>query len=242
MNDSPPNSADRSHALEEVRGAHASRSDGNRYAICQCSSAGCRLRYPAGLHEAAARRCPACGAPVALLHHMAAPGESPPSPPAAADAPVRLAALLDNVRSIFNTGSIFRSADAAGFDMLHLCGVTPTPANRKLAKTALGAEQSVRWQRHPDSVALARELLAAGRVLWALEEGPGAASLLLAPPPPPGLVLVVGSEVTGIDPGLLPLCERTLAIPMRGAKRSLNVATAFGVAAVVLCNSPEPAT
>jgi tRNA G18 (ribose-2'-O)-methylase SpoU len=92
----------------------------------------------------------------------------------------------------------------------------------------------VRWISHPNSVELAQELAAAGRCLWALEEGPDAHSLLDAPRPPAGTVLVVGSEVTGIDPDLLRLCARTWAIPMRGAKRSLNVATAFGVAAVLL--------
>lgn len=207
------------------------------HAICQCSDLACRLRYPAGVHEPAARRCPACGAPVTVVHQLAQQDEPSgamlPTQPAP-DAPVRLGALLDNVRSIFNVGSIFRSADGAGFEQLYLCGVTPTPDNRKLAKTALGAERTVRWRSHPNSIDLAQGLLAAGHCLWALEENADAISLFAAPPPPPGLVLVAGSEVTGIDPDLLRLCERTLAIPMRGAKRSLNVATAFGIAAVVL--------
>ena len=216
------------------------------YVICQCSNDGCRLRYPAAFHEQAARRCPTCGAPVTILHTLPERAgleraglerpELPRPPPADPAAPVRLAALLDNVRSLFNVGSIFRSADGAGFDTLYLAGVTPTPANPKLAKTALGAEQALRWSSHPNSLELAQALAAAGHCLWALEEGPGAESLFAAPPPPPGLVLVVGSEVTGIDPDLLRLCKATLAIPMRGAKRSLNVATAFGVAAVVLTN------
>lgn len=207
------------------------------YAICQCSNPACRLRYPAPVHEAAAQRCPACGAPVTVVHRLAQRDEPPGAllrAQNAPGAPVRLAALLDNVRSIFNVGSIFRSADGAGFDQIYLCGVTPTPANRKLAKTALGAEQTVRWRSHPNSIDLAQELLAAGHCLWALEENADAIPLFAAPPPPPGLVLVAGSEVTGIDPDLLCLCERTLAIPMRGAKRSLNVATAFGAAAIVL--------
>jgi tRNA G18 (ribose-2'-O)-methylase SpoU len=152
---------------------------------------------------------------------------------------VVLQGLLDNVRSLFNVGSIFRSADGAGFDMLYLCGVTPTPANPKLSKTALGAEQAVAWQAAPNAVELAERLLAEGRRLWALEEGPGAESLLSAPPPPTGTVLVVGGEVTGVDPDLLRLCERTFQIPMYGSKRSLNVATAFGIAAVVLVNRAE---
>jgi tRNA G18 (ribose-2'-O)-methylase SpoU len=204
------------------------------YVICQCSNAGCRLRYPATRGERAAQRCPACGAPATILHTLPERTEPPPLQPVSPAAPVHLAGLLDNVRSLFNVGSIFRSADGGGFDTLYLCGVTPTPANPKLAKTALGAEQAVRWASRPNSVELAQELVATGHCLWALEECAEAESLFAAPPPPPGTVLVVGSEVTGVDPDLLRLCERTLAIPMRGAKRSLNVATAFGVAAVLL--------
>jgi tRNA G18 (ribose-2'-O)-methylase SpoU len=138
------------------------------------------------------------------------------------------------VRSVHNTGSIFRSADGAGFATLYLCGVTPTPQNPKLGKTALGAHTALRWEWAPNAVVLAQTLREEGHTLWALEEGPEAESLYTIAPPRPPTVLVVGSEVTGVDPGLLALCERRVAIPMRGVKRSLNVATAFGVAALEL--------
>ena len=209
------------------------------YAICECSNPGCRLRYPAGTHDNAYIRCPACHAPVA---HFPC---SSPKPEEAAEGQHALGsssggsglhALLDNVRSVYNVGSIFRSADGAGFDSLYLCGVTPTPDNPKLAKTALGAHNTVRWETWPNAVDLAQRLRANGCHLWALEEGARAEPLLAVPPPPAPTVLVVGSEVTGVDPGLLALCERTLAIPMRGTKRSLNAATAFGVAAVILAS------
>ena len=208
------------------------------YAICECTNPGCRLRYPAGTRDNAYMRCPACHAPVAHF-----PCTSP-TPEDAADEQHPLGssggsglhALLDNVRSVYNVGSIFRSADGAGFDSLYLCGVTPTPDNPKLAKTALGAHNTVRWETWPNAVDLAQRLRANGCHLWALEEGAHAEPLLAVLPPPVPTVLVVGSEVTGVDPGLLDLCERTLAIPMRGAKRSLNVATAFGVAAVILAS------
>lgn len=218
----------------------------NEYAICECSNPACRLRYPAGRRDNAFVRCPACHAPV--VHF---PCSSPTAEDAAGtgggeqqllrrnSAGAGLRALLDNVRSVYNAGSIFRSADGAGFDALYLCGVTPTPDNPKLAKTALGAHNSVHWESWPNAVVLARQLLADGCHLWALEEGARVEPLLAAPPPPLPTVLVVGSEVTGIDPGLLDLCERTLAIPMRGTKRSLNVATAFGVAAVILASRAE---
>lgn len=209
------------------------------YAICECTDPACRLRYPAGTHETAARRCPRCCAPVIMLHRLPERNELQ-SPLARDDRSPALAVLLDNVRSLLNVGSIFRSADGAGFDMLYLCGVTPTPENTKLAKTALGAERSLNWIGRPNAVALAHELLAAGHRLWVLEEHADAESLFAAPAPPSGTVLVVGSEVAGVDPDLLALCERKLVIPMRGRKRSLNVATAFGIAAVILANLEPP--
>ncbi|MFN8464316.1 MAG: TrmH family RNA methyltransferase [Caldilineaceae bacterium] len=210
-----------------------------QYAICECSNPACRLRYPAGRQDNAYARCPACHAPVSHCYELVAQAEEQPEAKPALP-PAGLMALVDNVRSVFNVGSIFRSADGAGFDRLYLCGVTPTPANPKLAKTALGAHIAIQWEAWPNAVDLARRLQAEGCHLWAMEEGAGAEPLLQAPPPPPNMVLVVGSEVTGVDPGLLSLCERTLAIPMRGAKRSLNVATAFGIAALILASRLRP--
>ncbi len=210
-----------------------------QYGICECSNPACRLRYPADRRDNAYARCPACHAPVTHCYQLVTqaeeqPGADPARPPSG------LMALVDNVRSVFNVGSIFRSADGAGFDRLYLCGVTPTPTNPKLAKTALGAHNVVQWEAWPNAVDLALRLRAEGCHLWALEEGAGVEPLLQAPPSPPNTVLVVGSEVAGVDPGLLRLCERTLAIPMRGAKRSLNVATAFGIAALILASRLRP--
>ena len=112
----------------------------------------------------------------------------------------------------------------------------PTPAHRKLSKTALGAEQCVAWSQHNNAIDLAHELLRAGWLLLALEESAAARSLWGFELPAAPVALVVGSEVTGVDPDLLALCHGTLAIPMYGCKRSLNVATAFGVAAVTIAH------
>jgi tRNA G18 (ribose-2'-O)-methylase SpoU len=207
------------------------------YEIRECSEATCRFRFPAAA-QLAGDRCPWCGGRTQVVHRLAPPGDIAladvaPTPPAPLSP---LAGLLDNVRSVFNVGSIFRSADGAGMHHLYLCGVTPTPDHRKLAKTALGAEQHVAWSHHRNSVLLADALLAQGCTLWALETHAAARSLLDAPPVPPSLVLVVGSEVTGVDPDLLARCTECVAIPMAGCKQSLNVATAFGIAAVLLSN------
>ncbi|HAJ38074.1 MAG TPA: TrmH family RNA methyltransferase [Chloroflexi bacterium] len=207
------------------------------YEIRECTEASCRFRFPAATAQLAGDRCPWCGGRTQVVHRLAPPGDVASGPAAAvAGAFPAIAGLLDNVRSVFNVGSIFRSADGAGLRHLYLCGVTPTPEHRKLAKTALGAEQHVAWSHHRNSVLLADALLAQGCTLWALETHVNACSLLDAPHIPPSLVLVVGSEVTGVDPDLLARCQQCVAIPMAGRKQSLNVATAFGIAAVLLSN------
>ncbi|MEZ4734677.1 MAG: RNA methyltransferase [Caldilineaceae bacterium] len=202
------------------------------YQIRQCTDDTCRLRFPMPFDARLGNLCPRCGVLTVVMAAVAAPSET-----ASAGAPapsLPLAALLDNVRSIFNVGSIFRSADGAGFQRLYLCGITPTPENPKLAKTALGAEQGVAWRYHPNGVDTVADLRTQGFTLWALEEHPQAESIFATAFSSSPLVLVVGNEVTGVDPGILAQCDKIVAIPMTGIKRSLNVATAFGVAAVLL--------
>ncbi|MBE2236447.1 MAG: RNA methyltransferase [Caldilineaceae bacterium] len=203
------------------------------YEIRECIATHCRFRFPAAAGQLVGDRCPWCGAHTQVVHRLpTAMQDTETRLPG--DKRVRLAGLLDNVRSLFNVGSIFRSAEGAGLSHLYLGGVTPTPEHRKLAKTALGAEQHLAWSHHRNGVALAETLRASGHVLWALETGGAAVSIFDIEAPPLPLVLVVGNEVTGVDPDLLALCARCVSIPMAGRKQSLNVATAFGIAAVIL--------
>lgn len=185
-------------------------------------------------------RCPACGAPTAwvddeyVTHGV---------PPAAQAGRLRLEVLLDNVRSLRNVGSMFRTADGAGVSHLHLGGVTPGPEHPKLAKTALGAERSVPWSRHPDACAIASRLRAEGRRLWVLEGGERSVSIF-DPAVATELahhreaertvVLVLGHEVSGVDPRIVDLCERVVHLPMTGTKDSLNVSVTMGVAVYLL--------
>jgi tRNA G18 (ribose-2'-O)-methylase SpoU len=141
--------------------------------------------------------------------------------------------LLDNWRSLFNVGAAFRSADGAGVRHLYLCGITGRPdEQRKLAKTALGAEQTVAWSYHPDAVKLAAQLKEQGAQLWVLERDAGADSLFDIKTVPAGnpIVLAAGNEVAGVDPGLVAVADRILQLPMVGSKRSLNVAVATSIA------------
>lgn len=138
--------------------------------------------------------------------------------------------ILDNVRSAFNVGSIFRTADAAGIGCLHLCGITCWPPHPKLEKTSLGAHQYVPWRRHESTEEALRALRAQGVPVAALETHPEARVMGdFVWPRPVGLVL--GHEVVGVSEEVLALCDFKVRIPMFGRKNSLNVASAFAVVA-----------
>ena len=159
----------------------------------------------------------------------------------------QIAVLLDNVRSAWNVGSILRSADGFGFRHVYLCGITPTADNEAVTKTSLGAEDTIPWSYHKDAVKLVKGLKGEGWKVYALEDDERASSLesnnkLLTAqnPTPMGIgdpalhVLIVGNEVTGVDPEVLDLCDNIFYIPMYGEKKSFNVAIAFGIAAYAL--------
>ncbi|MGD8395551.1 MAG: TrmH family RNA methyltransferase [Candidatus Eiseniibacteriota bacterium] len=151
--------------------------------------------------------------------------------------------LLENIRSLWNVGSMFRTADGAGIGRLLLAGITGCPPRPEITKTALGAEEVVPWEAAPDATAAATALRDTGYRLVALETGPD--SVPIDQVDPAGrLCLVVGHEVAGISSELCAMADTRAALPMRGVKTSLNVAVAFGVAAYSLAaarTGPEPA-
>jgi tRNA G18 (ribose-2'-O)-methylase SpoU len=136
--------------------------------------------------------------------------------------------LLDNVRSMYNVGSFFRTLDAAGCDRLYLCGITARPPKRAITKTALGSEETVPWEYHSDPLALARDLHARDVELAAIETTAHAVDLFDWQPRFP-VCLLFGHEVDGLNPQLLEACDTHVRIPMLGRKHSLNVSTAGGV-------------
>jgi len=139
-------------------------------------------------------------------------------------------ALLDNVRSVWNVGSMFRTADAAALAGLYLTGMTATPPRPDMEKTALGATRSVPWDywREPEEACLS--LARSGIRLVALEQTAQArtwGSMTWSFP----VCFVVGHEVDGVGPGVLELVDEVVEIPMAGTKKSLNVAVSFGILA-----------
>jgi 23S rRNA (guanosine2251-2'-O)-methyltransferase len=129
---------------------------------------------------------------------------------------------------LYNVGSFFRTADAAGIEKLYLCGITGYPPKRALTKTALGAEERVAWQHSWDAVALLDQLHAREYEIAAVETSVRSVDLFDWRPRFP-LCVVFGHEVDGIRPEVLERCDTHIRIPMLGVKHSLNVATAGGV-------------
>jgi 23S rRNA (guanosine2251-2'-O)-methyltransferase len=194
----------------------------------------CGLRFPVLENQASDPPCPRCGSPT--LPGSAPYGEHKPRRMDFQPGLPRVEVLLDNIRSIYNVGSIFRTSDGAGISHLHLCGITPTPDNPKLKKTALGADETIGWTHYLNGCAAAQALHSQGMRLWALEGGDRSSAIHKAcfDYDEKTVVLIVGNEVCGVDPGILDQCEKILAIPMQGIKTSLNAAVAFGIAVYML--------
>ena len=139
-----------------------------------------------------------------------------------------VAALLDNIRSMYNVGAFFRTADAASIEKLYLCGITGHPPKREITKTALGAEETVPWEHAWDALPLVDTLRSRGYELAAIETTVHAVDLFDWSPRWP-VCLVFGHEVDGVRPEISARCDTHVRIPMLGTKHSLNVATAAGV-------------
>lgn len=150
----------------------------------------------------------------------------------------QLFGLLEDIRSLWNVGSIFRTADGASVSHLYLCGITGVPPRKEIAKTSLGAEDVVPWSYHPYAVSAIREIKAAGIKLIGLERTTSSEHIkrsrplseLLPTSTAQPICLAVGNEVTGLSAEILSACDEICELPMLGVKESLNVAVAFGAA------------
>lgn len=137
-------------------------------------------------------------------------------------------ALLDNIRSMFNVGSMFRTADGAWLEEIILCGYTAAPPRKEIAKTALGAEYSVPWRQIPQGVEALRALKQRGYGAIALEHTTQSRSYTQVEYDFP-LVFVVGNEGVGVQDAIVQECDFAVELPQYGMKSSMNVAVAFGI-------------
>lgn len=148
--------------------------------------------------------------------------------------------VLHNIRSAYNVGSIFRSADAFGVDKIFLTGYTPVPdEHNKIKKTALGAEKNIRWERYKEVEDLINQFKKDKIKIIALEQAKKSLPINSFLYQDFSLGLILGNEVTGIEGDVLKLVDGIVEIPMFGEKESLNVAVAFGITAYIVKNSKK---
>lgn len=138
--------------------------------------------------------------------------------------------MLDNIRSLYNVGSIFRTSDGARVKGLLLCGFTPHPPRKEIDKTALGATSTVPWDYFRDPLEGIAEAKRRGARICVLEHTTESIPYYGVTPDLFPLCLVVGNELTGVSPGILAEADMAIEIPMFGVKQSLNAAVAYGIA------------
>ncbi|MFI5151593.1 MAG: TrmH family RNA methyltransferase [Bacteroidia bacterium] len=138
--------------------------------------------------------------------------------------------ILDNVRSLNNVGSVFRTADAFHLEALFLCGITGKPPDREIRKTALGATETVQWRYFQSTAEAIAEAKAAGFLLCAVEQTEGAQCLdQYYPAPDSKIALILGNEINGVDQEVINKCDKVIEIPQLGTKHSLNIAVCAGI-------------
>lgn len=139
-------------------------------------------------------------------------------------------AVFENIRSAYNVGSLFRTADAFLLEAVYLTGYTAFPPHKEIRKTALGAEDTVEWKHFPDAIAAVEHLRVLGYKVYAIEQVRNSISLEKWNLPSFEKVAVIfGNEVSGVEQSTIELCDGCIEIPQLGMKHSLNVATAAGV-------------
>jgi 23S rRNA (guanosine2251-2'-O)-methyltransferase len=138
--------------------------------------------------------------------------------------------VLDNIRSMNNIGSVFRTCDAFRVEKLFLCGITATPPHREIQKTALDATESVSWEYAEDTVTAVNSLKKMGYSIFAVEQTDKSEMLdTIKLKDDEKIVLIFGNEINGISEEVLNICDLALEIPQFGTKHSLNVAVSAGI-------------
>lgn len=138
--------------------------------------------------------------------------------------------VLDNIRSCHNIGSVFRTSDALLIEKIYLCGISSTPPDKEIRKTALGAENSVAWEYHESTLELINHLKEQGYLLVAVEQVEKSVSLTdFSPEPDSKLALIFGNEVKGVQQSVVDNCDFALEIPQFGTKHSFNISVSVGI-------------
>lgn len=201
------------------------------YLTRECSNPTCRFRFPAPDRQEIGVLCPKCKTETKVKHKIKLAPDHLDTTALCSQTKFHLEMVLDNIRSTFNVGAMFRTADGAGVKKIHLTGISPLPDHVKVKKTALGAENVIPYAYHNNCLEAVKILKAQGYKIIALEKTsqsiPIESTTLLEYQP---TALVVGNEVAGVDPDILDIADTHVHIPMNGIKGSLNVAIAYGIA------------
>ena len=138
--------------------------------------------------------------------------------------------VLENIRSAYNVGSVFRTADAFLLEAIYICGYTCVPPHKEIKKTALGAEESVTWKHFENAGLAIQELQGLGYTVFAVEQAQYSTKLNdVAYKPGDKIAVIFGNEVSGVEQSTIQQCKGCIEIPQLGMKHSLNIATAAGV-------------
>lgn len=137
---------------------------------------------------------------------------------------------LDNIRSLYNVGSIFRTSDGANIQALFLCGYTPRPPRKEIEKTALGATQTVPWIYYANPLDALKQARSEGATICVLEHTTASIPHYGITKADFPICLVVGNEITGVSGPIIEVADKAIEIPMFGTKQSLNAAVAYGIA------------
>jgi len=137
--------------------------------------------------------------------------------------------VLDNVRSALNVGSSFRTSDAFRIEKIYLCGITSTPPNKEIRKSALGATESVEWEKIEDTESVINKLKSDGYHICAIEQTENSTMLSDFILPEKPIAVVFGHEVNGVQQSVVDLCNQCIEIPQIGTKHSLNISVSVGI-------------
>ena len=199
--------------------------------IRECQNPKCNLRFPDSYELDISINCPICGSAALIKETIDLTKDC-------RDIinwkPFRdFTLILDNVRSVYNVGAIFRTAIGLGLNHVYLCGITPTPKHKQFKKTSLGAENFINWEKSLNCVEQCKSLKEKGYQLISIESTSESISLLNLKKVDLGdskTAIIVGNEITGIDPKVLSLSDLVISIPITGKNKSFNVTTALGIA------------
>ncbi len=149
--------------------------------------------------------------------------------------------ILDNIRSLHNIGSVFRTSDAFLIEKIYLCGITAAPPNKEIHKTALGATESVAWEYREDTLTLVKELKSKGIVVASIEQATESIMLQdFLPEKKKKIAIVLGNEVKGVQQEVISVSNYCVEIPQKGTKHSLNISVSCGVVLWDLFQKVDP--